>query len=191
VSLPRPLLLPLVVAVAVAVAVAVVVATVVVVGVRPDDEAPVRQAGGTAPGEEAPALAVLRAWDVRRAAAWAMGDEEALRRLYTPDSAAGRRDVLMLRSWVERGLRVRGMRMQVLAVRVRQQRTDRVVLLVTDRLAGAVATGRGLRTVLPRDAASTRVLTLRLLGGSWRMGSVRTQASPARRTSATSRSSNS
>lgn len=125
------------------------------------------------PSRQGRALAVLRAWDVRRAAAWARGDLTALRGLYTEGSGAGRRDVAMLRSWAGRGLRVRGMRMQVLAARVRVASGRRLVLVVTDRLASAVAVGRGVRSVLPRDAASTRIVSLRLVAGEWRTSSVR------------------
>ena len=91
------------------------------------------------------ALSRLRAWDARRAAAWASADRAALRALYVPGSVAGRRDVAMLDAWTARGLRVRGLRMQVLAARVRVHRDARVVLRVTDRVARAVAVGPGVR----------------------------------------------
>ena len=45
----------------------------------------------------------------------------------------------MLRSWVERGLRVRRLTMQVLSVELRVRTDRRIVLDVTDRLADAVA----------------------------------------------------
>lgn len=123
-------------------------------------------------------LAVLHAWDVRRARAWARGDRAALRDLYVPGSVAGRRDVAMLTAWDERGLRVRGMRMQVLAVDVRQHTADRLRLVVTDRLASAVAVGRGTRVVLPRDAASTRTVLLRRWAGEWRVAGVGERDAP-------------
>lgn len=116
---------------------------------------------------------VLRAWDERRSRAWAAGDPGALRSLYTAGSRAGRADRSMLRRWSERGLRVEGLRMQVLAVRVRARSPVRLVLLVTDRVAGGVAVGRaGVRVHLPRDRASTREVTLRLVAGEWRVGRV-------------------
>jgi hypothetical protein len=117
-------------------------------------------------------LAALRTWDAGRARAWASGDVHALRSLYTPESAAGERDAAMLLRWSERGLRVEGMQTQVLAARVAERSPDRVVLVVTDRLARAVATGRGRRVVLPGDSATTRRVTLRLVGGVWRVASV-------------------
>ncbi|MEV5001855.1 hypothetical protein [Nocardioides sp. LML1-1-1.1] len=124
---------------------------------------PVAARVGEAPA--AAALAVLREWDRARAAAWERGDPVALRSLYVPGSRAGRADVAMLRRWQERGLRVRGMRMQVLAVAVRARGPDRVVLVVTDRLVGAVAVPGALP--LPRDQPTTRRLELRRVGGRW------------------------
>jgi hypothetical protein len=141
-----------------------------------------------APRRRVAALAVLRAWDVRRAAAWAAGDEAALAALYTDGSAAGRRDRAMLGRYGARGLRVRGMRMQVLAGKVRSRTAGRIVLVVTDRLAHAVAVRRGTRVVLPRDRATRRTIVLRRVAGEWRVAQVWAQASPVARTAVTSRS---
>ena len=55
-------------------------------------------------------------WDAARAEAWADGDVRRLGELYTPDSVAGRRDRAMLRAWLARGLVVRGLTTQVLAL---------------------------------------------------------------------------
>jgi hypothetical protein len=141
-----------------------------------------------APARRVAALAVLRAWDVRRAAAWAAGDEVALAALYTDGSAAGRRDRAMLGRYGVRGLRVRGMRMQVLAGTVRTRTAGRIVLVVTDRLAHAVAVGQGTRVELPRDRATRRTIVLRRVAGEWRVGQVRAQPRPAASTAATLRS---
>jgi hypothetical protein len=130
--------------------------------------------------------AVLHAWDDRRAAAWAAGEPGELRRLYTADSAAGRADVAMLRAWQHRGLRVEGLRMQLLDLEVRRASPDRLELVVTDRLSGAVAVGSGVRMQLPRDHATTRRIVLVRAGRQWRVA----QASPARTTSWTVRSRN-
>lgn len=137
------------------------------------------------PATPAP-VAVLHGWDQRRAAAWAAGDVPGLRGLYTRDSTAGAADVAMLRAWRERGLRVEGMRMQVLSVSVRADTGRRLVLVVSDRLAAAVAVGDGVRRPLPRDSVSTRRLVLVCGSGEWRMAQVR----PARSTSSTVRSRN-
>jgi hypothetical protein len=149
---------------------------------------PVTGSRAPTPDRPASALAVLRDWDVRRAAAWAAGDETGLTALYTDGSAAGRHDRAMLRRYLARGLRVRGLRMQVLAGSVRARTHDRIALVVTDRVAHAVAVGNGIRVDLPRDRASRRTVVLCRVEGEWRVARVRAQASPASMTAATSRS---
>jgi hypothetical protein len=114
---------------------------------------------------------VLHTWDDRRAAAWAAGDPAALGDLYTDGSAAGRRDVAMLRAWDAHGLRVAGLHTQLLAVEVRSRTPGRLVLDVTDRVVGAVVVPG--RIALPRDRPSRHVVTLRLVAGEWRVSSVR------------------
>ncbi|WP_408899228.1 hypothetical protein ACJ5H2_08995 [Nocardioides sp. R1-1] len=114
-------------------------------------------------------LAVLRDWDRARAQAWADGDVAALRALYVRGSAAGARDAAMLRAWLRRGLRVEDMTMQVLAVELRRRTDRRIVVVVTDRLAGAVGVrpGSGEQVALPRDGPSTRRLVFVRSGGRW------------------------
>ena len=116
-------------------------------------------------------IAVLHAWDEQRADAWAAGDAPALRALYTPGSETGGRDVTMLRAWTSRGLRVDGLRVQLLDVAVRRRTPDRLVLALTARLAGGVAEPLGLP--LPRDRPSRHVVVLRLVDGAWRVSAVR------------------
>jgi hypothetical protein len=53
-------------------------------------------------------------------------------------------------------------------------------VVVTDRLAHAVAVGHGTRVPLPRDAASTRRVVLRRVAGEWRVAVVRDRGHPAR-----------
>lgn len=119
------------------------------------------------------AQTILRSWDERRAEAWARGDGAALARLYVRGSAAGRRDLAMLRRWSARGLVVEGLRVQLLAVEVWSWTPGRLALEVTDRLAGGTAVGRDTRVALPVDAATTRVLVLRRVAGEWRVSRVR------------------
>lgn len=118
-------------------------------------------------------LAVLRDWDRSRARAWAAGDVAGLRALYVPGSAAGKRDAAMLRAWLRRGLRVEGLAMQVLAVELRRRTDRRIVLVVTDRLAGAVGVRprSGERVALPRDGPSTRRLVFTRSGDQWLLAS--------------------
>jgi hypothetical protein len=121
-----------------------------------------------------PASDVLRGWDQARSRAFAEGDVAALRRLYVDGSDAGTSDARLLRSYLARGLRVEGMRMQLLALEVLDQDPRRLRVRVTDRLTGAVAVGRDSRTRLPRDQATTRVVELRRAGpgSAWRVAAV-------------------
>ncbi|MGZ4581974.1 MAG: hypothetical protein ACXVXG_15175 [Nocardioidaceae bacterium] len=125
---------------------------------------------------EAPAIRVLRGWDRARAQAYAAGDLAALRRLYLPGSRAGAADLAVLRRYVARGIRVTGMRMQLLAVDVRVHTPRLLQLRVTDRLthAEAVGVGGGWHAALPRDAATVHELTLtRGPVSRWRVSSVK------------------
>jgi hypothetical protein len=177
-----------------AVACACVVATLVVTlvpgpGRRADDAA--RPASGSEAVGSAPAR-ILAAWDERRAAAWAAGDPEALTRMYVEGSRTGAADVRLLRHYRERGLSVAGLTTQVLAMDVVSASPSRLVLVVTDRLAGGRAVGGGAAPVaLPSDRASTRRVVLRRDGGRWLVVEARDQASAAESTSRTSSSSKS
>jgi hypothetical protein len=121
--------------------------------------------------EESP-VAVLQAWDERRAAAWATDDVGALRRLYVARSTAGERDVAMLRRYVERGLTVAALDVQVLSGEVLEQVPSRVTVEVTERLARASASDGERWWRLPRGGVSTRRVTLRLVRGEWRVARV-------------------
>ena len=177
-----------------AAACALVVAVLVVVVARPEP-AP-RPASPSAPvpaGENAvpgPA-AVLAAWDERRSAAWADGDAGALERLYVDGSGAGAADVRLLRDYRRRGLRVEGMTTQVLALRVTHRSTDRLEVVLTDRVVGAQAVGSGAPVALPVGRPSTRRVVLVREGGTWVVAEVRGQDSAAASTSRTSSSSKS
>jgi hypothetical protein len=121
------------------------------------------------------AAEILGAWDRARARAFAAGDLAALRRLYRPGSTAGTADLRLLRAYRSRGLRIEGIRMQLLGVEVLREGRHRLRLRVTDRLAAAVAVGDRLRVPLPRDTATTRVVELRResAGGRWQVSEVR------------------
>lgn len=134
-------------------------------------------AAGGDPASSAPEIAVLTGWDRRRAAAYSAGDTDALRALYRPGSATGSADLALLESYADRGLRVRDMRMQLLAVDVVDSGPRRVVLDVTDRLVGAVAVREGdggqrraedpESVALPADRPDRRRVVLLLLDGAW------------------------
>ena len=118
------------------------------------------------------ALGVLHRWDSARASAYAAGDPERLRHLYTAGSRAGAADVQLLERYAARGLVVRGMRRQVLAVRVRRWTDRRLTLHVTDRLVGAVAVGAGVRQPLPVTGVHRWGLTFERTGRRWVVGRV-------------------
>jgi hypothetical protein len=150
-----------------------VLGTVALVALRPD---PV----DVAVPVDAPAVDwprdVLADWDARRARAWADGDVAALRRLYVHGSRSGRADAGMLASYVDRGLTVRGLRTQVLALEVLDASVDVVDVRVTDRVAGAEAVDGRTVVPLPDDRPSTRRVVLRLVEGEWLVDEVRDPA---------------
>lgn len=133
--------------------------------------------GAGSPATTRGAVEVVRTWDRERARAFADGDVAALRELYVTGSTAGASDVALLEAYLRRGVRVEGMQMQLLAVEVLREEGSVLRVRVTDRLTGAEAVGRGARTELPRDRASTRVVELRRSrDGEWQVATVRESA---------------
>ena len=141
-------------------------ATAVVVAAGGDDR-PVATA--VAPGVESEAVRLVRAWDDRRARAYARGDAAALAELYVPGSRTGAADVTVLRGYVARGLRVGGMRTQVLGADVIRRTARRLVVEVTDVLLGAVARSGERGWTLPRDQPSRRRVVLVREDGRWQV----------------------
>lgn len=115
--------------------------------------------------------AILRAWDAARAEAYAAGSAADLARLYEGD--AGAADVRLLRDYLDRGLRVDQMEVQVLGLEVLSSGAGECRLRVTDRLRRAVAVGAEHRTALPRDEPSTRVVRFVRRDGGWLVADVR------------------
>jgi hypothetical protein len=73
-----------------------------------------------------------------------------------------------LRAWLDRGLRVEGLRTQVLARRVVARGAGLMVLRVTDRVVGGVAVrAGGVRARLPADRPGERTVTLVRHEGRW------------------------
>jgi hypothetical protein len=154
-----------------------VLAASAVLGLVTGVGAVVLASGGDRPGgssvadraaDEPYALRVLRAWDAGRSRAFARGDEAALAALYVPASRTGAADRAVLRGYRQRGLRVTGMRTQVLAAKVLRESERRLVLLVTDVLADAVAgDGDHRHWPLPRDRPSTRRVVLVRSHAGW------------------------
>jgi hypothetical protein len=142
---------------------------------RPTAVAGPRPAGsgrrGTAPRRWRDVLAGL---DRRRSRSYAESDPGLLGRVYTPGSAVLRRDRALLLRYQARGLRVRGLRTSVSAVRVRRRAGRTVVLDVGDRVAGGTVLGEDVRRPLPADRADRWVVTLRWRPGrGWRISAVR------------------
>ncbi len=118
------------------------------------------------------ALAVLRRWDVRRAAAWAEDDGRGLRALYA-EPAPARTDLRLLRAYRARGLVVRRLHVQVFAVRVLRTRPTRLRLWVHDRVAGGEVVSAGRTRPLRSSAPDTRVVDFRFQAGAWRLAGSR------------------
>ncbi len=75
----------------------------------------------------------------------------------------------MLRRYAARGLRVVGLRTQVLAVEVLRHHARHLALVVTDRVVGGAAVGHGSRVRLPEGAAGSARCRWcgAVTGGSW------------------------
>jgi hypothetical protein len=144
---------------------------VAAVGVASSGGRPDAKAAAPAPvaASEPASVRVLRDWDKRRARAYARGDPAALARLYADGSRTGAADVALLRSYLRRGLRVTRLRTQLLGATVVSDGGDRLVLRVTDLLAGGLATDGRRRWPLPRDQPSARRVVLTRSGGAWRV----------------------
>jgi hypothetical protein len=118
-------------------------------------------------------LRVLNRLDDQRATAFARGDPHLLEAVYAARSAALDADRATLAAYRSRGLRLIGVRMQVLALRVVSTSQRRVVLHVVDRLDRVSAVdGAGLRTVLPADRPSAHRMVLAQRAGGWRVAAV-------------------
>jgi hypothetical protein len=140
--------------------------TAVVVAAGGDDRP---AAIAVSPGTESEAVRLLRAWDDRRARAYARGDPAGLAELYVPGSRTGAADVTVLQGYVARGLRVSGMRTQVLGADVVRHTARRLVVEVTDVLLGAVARSGERGWLLPRDQPSRRRVVLVREDGRWQV----------------------
>lgn len=121
---------------------------------------------------------VLAVLDRRRSRAYAELAPRLLRGVYTARSTVLRHDRALLSDYRRRGLRVCGMRMRVLSLRVRARDAGRVLLRVRERLApGAAVVGGDAVRRLPADAVGTRLLNLRRVEGRgpvrWRISAVR------------------
>ena len=137
-----------------------------VVATSGDEPSPARS---TFAGAESDTVRLLRSWDRRRARAYRRGDPSALSALYVPGSRTGAADAAVLGGYLDRDLRVTGMRTQLLGADVVERGERRLTVLVTDVLTGAVAMSGHGRWALPRDRPSTRRVVLVRDAGEWRV----------------------
>jgi hypothetical protein len=139
------------------------------------ESAPSKQAGAAAPGPEGAEhrwRTVLSGLDALRARAYADLRPELLHRVYTPGSRVLQRDRALLLRYRQRGLRVVGLRVRLLALREDTRRDGRVVLRVRDRVTAGTLVGATVRRRLPGDAADARAITLRRVDRRWRISAV-------------------
>jgi hypothetical protein len=94
--------------------------------------------------------------------------------VYLPQSLARRDDERTLTDYLDRGLRVRGVRLGFVRLRVVTRRPRFVQLEVVDRLGTMTAvTSRGMHLRLPRDQATRHCIILRRVERRWRIAAVR------------------
>lgn len=126
------------------------------------------------------ALGVLAAWSERRSRAWAAGSPEQVRSLYASARAA-RAELAIWRAYRRRGLRVVGLRSQVVAIRVLSQRRGRIALLVDERSVGGRIVGDGVprQVALPQDRVDRRrVVLVRGADAGWQVARVSARDRP-------------
>jgi hypothetical protein len=117
--------------------------------------------------------AILDRLDRRRELAYASEDPSLLGAVYVSGSPVLRRDLAMLLAYAERGVRLTGVRLRALDVRLLGHAGRYVRLHVVDRLERPTAHGAGGAVRLPRDQATSRVIVLRDGAGGWRIAAVR------------------
>jgi hypothetical protein len=115
--------------------------------------------------------AVLDRLDASRAAAFAAGSPSALEEVYVPGSPASRRDESALRRLARSGLRVDGLRLDTVALRVLRESATTVRLQVTDVLAAHRLVDRdgGVLQERAGRGEATWAVTLSRVDGRWRV----------------------
>jgi hypothetical protein len=130
----------------------------------------------SAPGEPVAAseridwIAVIGSLDERRVDAWRVGDLEALDAVHLPGTPLERADRATGEQLLERGLRPRGLRLDVRSVTVRQADERRANLVVVDsRPAYELVTADGtVAQTVPARAAAQWEVDLADDGTGWR-----------------------
>jgi hypothetical protein len=105
---------------------------------------------------------VLSLLDARRERAWQLGRPELLRQVFTDGSSALRRDQRSLVAYLDRGLTVRGVSLELGSIVVKRRAIGRVRLLLVDRLKPVdVDGGRAQSVALPADRPTRHLIVLR------------------------------
>jgi hypothetical protein len=117
---------------------------------------------------------VLARLDDRRASAFSHGDSGLLDKVYLPGSRLRVRDAGTIDAYARRGLRVVGLHMTILALRVVVRTASTLVLTVVDRISWAAraVNGAGRSRPLPRDGATAHRVTLRRVSAGWRIARI-------------------
>jgi hypothetical protein len=137
-------------------------------------EAPARETSARETSAPAPDWsAILARLDQRRERAYAASDATRLREVYVRRSPVLRHDLSMLRAYRDRGVRLDGVRLRVLDVRLVDRAGPYARLRIVDRLDRATAYTSQGTVRLPRDRATARVVVLRAGAGGWRIAAVR------------------
>jgi len=142
-------------------------------------------APATAANEPPVSIAAARAWagspdqdwsgvlarlDHRRALAFSRADPGLLDKVYLPGSGLRARDARVIEAYARRDLRVVGLRITILALRVEDQTRSTAVLSVVDRISRARAINNAGRSrMLPQDRATAHRVILRRMPGGWRI----------------------
>jgi len=160
---------------------AVATATAVVTGACSDPSQPRLPTTSTAlTSAPAPGLPPASRWervltrlDGTREAAYRTGDPALLRHVYLSGSPVLRRDRRLLAAYEGRGVRVGGVRLELLQVRLHDRDRRVVRLRVVDRLARPVAHTAAGEVALPQDLPTRRAITLVASDDGWRIAAVR------------------
>jgi hypothetical protein len=116
---------------------------------------------------------VLARLDDRRALAFSRADAHLLAKVYVPGSALRARDARVIEAYARRDLRVVGLRMTILALRVEDQTASTADLSVVDRIMQARAVdSSGRSRPLPHDRPTAHRLLLRRLPTGWRIAAI-------------------
>jgi hypothetical protein len=115
---------------------------------------------------------LLGGLDAARTQAFVTGDESRLRGIYVDDRAASK-DIDVLRSYRDRGLRLEGMVLVRESCRVTDRSRESISLDVVDHLGPTrVRMADGRRRDLPRDRPTRRTVVLERMDDGWRVAAV-------------------